>query len=463
MKKIKWGFPILILLAIFGVLFFYKLGTSYLENWDEAWYASITREMLRSKDFIHLRWNGFPFVDHPPFAMWLMAVSYMVFGIHEFSTRLPSAILGLFSIMIIYLLSYELFKRKSIAFISSFLLGSCIWYIVRVRSGNLDSSLVFFYLLTGYLSVKSAKNIKLLPLTFLSYGLLVLTKTLVGFPMVLLILFWNYQHLKKFSWILLSLLVFLLVVGLWYIPNILSDPNFIHRHFFEIGLREKGINSFLHIYLNQNLFYLHNGIGKWYYPFLLSLLISGVFIFSVLKRKELGFILIWFLLVSYPFFTSSQTQIWHLIPVYIPIALLVPYIMYRLASIPKIKYMNGILTLCIGLLLSGLNFKTYYKNIFPESDFVPDEVAIAKDAGNDKAPLYLNGEFTPRAVFYSGKNVTVFAYKPDSLEKMIDRIKQNNLHQLIITNIRNEQNIKDQEIKFERIQKKGDLVLLKVR
>jgi 4-amino-4-deoxy-L-arabinose transferase-like glycosyltransferase len=160
-------FPAILLFLIFCFLFLYKIGVAYLDNWDEAWYASISREILRSKNFIQLNWNGETFVDHPPVSMWLTAISYTFLGISEFSSRFPSAFLGVLSIVLLYLLSYELFKSRSIAFISGLILGSCIWYITRVRSGNLDSTLVFFYLLTGNLNIRSSRNNKILPLKIL--------------------------------------------------------------------------------------------------------------------------------------------------------------------------------------------------------------------------------------------------------------------------------------------------------
>lgn len=455
--------PLIILVVVFGFLFFYKLGVTYLDNWDEAWFGSIAREIVRSRDFIHLKWNGALFVDHPPLGYWLMAISYMMLGITEFSTRFPSAVLGIGSLILLYLLSYELFKIKSLAFVSSCILGSSIWYLLRVRSGNLDSSLIFFYVLTAYLSVKSSKNVRLLPATFLSYGMLMLTKTLVGLPMGILIVFWNLKHIRKIKWVVLSLGVFLLTVSIWYVPNIITNPDFIHRHFFVIGLRQRGPENLLHFYLGQSLFYLHNSIGRWYYPFLLSLFASIIFVFRKKQRKELLFVLFWLLLVSLPFVTSNETQIWHLIPLYIPIALLIPYCLYRLISITQVSTVNTILILCIGIAFSVSNIQRYYKNIFPGDRYIPDEAEIALEAGKYPGQIYLNSEFAPRVVFYSGRNVEVFARYPTSLEQMIDSVKHNNTKQLIITQENSERIIKDRGVHFERLSKRGNYVLLQVK
>lgn len=54
--------------------------------------AVIARNMLRSGDWITPHINGIPYFEKPPFKYWLMAVSFGVFGIHDWSARLPVAL-----------------------------------------------------------------------------------------------------------------------------------------------------------------------------------------------------------------------------------------------------------------------------------------------------------------------------------------------------------------------------------
>ena len=46
-------------------LFFYKLGQSSLVSFDEAWYASISRNILQTGDLFNLTFNGKAYYDHP--------------------------------------------------------------------------------------------------------------------------------------------------------------------------------------------------------------------------------------------------------------------------------------------------------------------------------------------------------------------------------------------------------------
>lgn len=61
-----------------------------LRHWDEAWYASVSREMLRESSWLTVRWNGSPWFHKPPLTLWGTAAAFHVFGISELSARLPS-------------------------------------------------------------------------------------------------------------------------------------------------------------------------------------------------------------------------------------------------------------------------------------------------------------------------------------------------------------------------------------
>ncbi len=125
-------------------MYFFHVDYTPLSSWDEAWYASIAREILTANDWITLHFNGIPFYDHPPMGFWIMAIFYKVFGVSEFSTRLPSVLAGIGSSILIYKLGHGLFNKKIIGYIAALILSTSVWYVLRVRSGNLDSLFLFF-------------------------------------------------------------------------------------------------------------------------------------------------------------------------------------------------------------------------------------------------------------------------------------------------------------------------------
>lgn len=109
---IKKKLPKAVLIALFIFLFFYRLDYNTLTNWNDGWYTSMARQIVKTENFMNLSWNGRPYYYHLPLGFWLMPTSFKLFGIAEFSTRFLSAILGLLSIL-------------SFAF---FILLVCPWY-----------------------------------------------------------------------------------------------------------------------------------------------------------------------------------------------------------------------------------------------------------------------------------------------------------------------------------------------
>lgn len=89
--KLRWY--ILCLLFILTLyICFYKLGTAYLDDWDEAWYGEMTKQAIKTGEFIVLQWNGEYILDKPPLYIWMSTLFVSLFGLTELSIRLTSAI-----------------------------------------------------------------------------------------------------------------------------------------------------------------------------------------------------------------------------------------------------------------------------------------------------------------------------------------------------------------------------------
>lgn len=59
---------------------------------DEGRYAGVAWEMLRSRSPMVPLLDGMPYFHKPPLYYWLAQISYALFGVHEFSARVPSLI-----------------------------------------------------------------------------------------------------------------------------------------------------------------------------------------------------------------------------------------------------------------------------------------------------------------------------------------------------------------------------------
>ena len=54
--------------------------------------AQIARNMLTSGDWVTAHLDGVPFLEKPPLIYWMIAVSYKIFGVHDWSARIPIAL-----------------------------------------------------------------------------------------------------------------------------------------------------------------------------------------------------------------------------------------------------------------------------------------------------------------------------------------------------------------------------------
>src|SRR5437764_2666983 len=58
----------------------------------DAVQAQIARNMLVSGDWVTARLNGVAYLEKAPLKYWMIAVSYRIFGVHDWAARLPLAL-----------------------------------------------------------------------------------------------------------------------------------------------------------------------------------------------------------------------------------------------------------------------------------------------------------------------------------------------------------------------------------
>lgn len=391
-------------------LFFYKLGQSSLISWDEAWYAEVARNILKTGNIINLAWNNLPFIDHPPTGFWLMAITLKIFGVNEFWVRFPSAVSGIISIFLLYLLGKKLFN-PIVGLSSAVALSSATWFIFRSRSGNLDIFLTMFFLLSLLLAIKTVLNKKYLIPLAISLVFLFLTKSMVPLAIIPALFLIFYQNrLYKWHDLVLPALIFLVICGGWFILQIIQYPNFI-QNYFGVGLRGFNLNSNYFANLKLTKDYLYNGIGKWFWLTIFSLILS-----IFLKQKRFFILIIFFLSFILPIIFSPKIQIWHLIPLF-PILLLIYFgftFSFLEKYLPKWKYQ----IYCLIIFFSAFIYFNQIQRIWFEfidiPAFVSDEEILSKEASKYPYRLIIDGEYRPSALFYSEKGHVTQAPKKEA-------------------------------------------------
>lgn len=142
--RINWLYPTLAL-AIF--LCFFKLGSTPIEQWDEAHTGINAIEMLQTGDYINLHYGGAPdrIRAKPPFVIWMVSTNFSLFGYNAFSLRLHSAIAGVFIFFFLFKI-VNLYRSSLFAFgvcLMLFSVQAVIGYHVT-RTGDFDAVLIAF-------------------------------------------------------------------------------------------------------------------------------------------------------------------------------------------------------------------------------------------------------------------------------------------------------------------------------
>ncbi|NDC41606.1 MAG: hypothetical protein EBZ77_08660 [Chitinophagia bacterium] len=74
MPKIPFWF-----FAVIALVYFAAVRVDTMDI-DASQYASMSREMLQSNNWLHVYDHGLDYLDKPPFLFWISATSMKVFG-----------------------------------------------------------------------------------------------------------------------------------------------------------------------------------------------------------------------------------------------------------------------------------------------------------------------------------------------------------------------------------------------
>jgi dolichol-phosphate mannosyltransferase len=100
-----------VLVGVACLFLFANLSYPLIDR-DETRYAEIPREMLVSCDWVLPTLNFKTYYDKPPMLYWLVASSFSVFGVHEWSARLVPAFAALGTLLLVIWFANRHFGRR---------------------------------------------------------------------------------------------------------------------------------------------------------------------------------------------------------------------------------------------------------------------------------------------------------------------------------------------------------------
>ena len=393
---------LIVILAAF--LRIYKLDQVPVSlNWDEAAFGYNAYTIANwGRD----EWgNSYPLIftsfrdDKHPVIVYITAIFVKIFGLSDYTARLPTAFFGVLNVWLIYLLAKQLFKQNSVALFAALFLAVSS-YNVHFSRGLWESNYaLFFYMLGLYLFLKALDSKpKLFPISIFSFGLSFFSvhasKIVVPPTVLLLMILYSkkvFSNKKYFMITLLTLLIFIIltisnprILGLSRIgqtrfsdEKIASTELYKKTHLYYAGALEIAFSQYKLHFTPEYLFINgdqnpRNSLKKHGEFYLIDgpLLIVGL-IYLLMYRSKITLIILCWLFLS-PFPSSLVTG-----------APSANRALFMMGSLPLIaalgagsilSWFSGKLKLValvvIIFLLSTqvFNFLHYYFNVYPKKD-----------------------------------------------------------------------------------------------
>lgn len=454
MKSKLQYWPLLIIIIILGFLIFFRMNRDLLRDWDECVYTQNAVEMKKTGDFLTSQWNGNLVFEKPPLNTVIMQIPFL-FGINEFTARLPSNLFLLLLIIAVYIFSKKYFSDL-VAILASLLILASEVIIVYGIKVNTDIGFTLFTFLGVISWFASHKKKSYSYLAGLFFGIAVLNKGLSIIPYLVAIflsIFINYKKEKIINYLRI-IIVFLITILPWHFYEYLSyGQKFLQVYFVEHVL--KRTQNSLDFHFEGRLFYLkliYNNLFPWIF-FILIFPLSQLVNFkkylklktltAILKENQTLFTIILLILVPLVSISLAKTRVaWYAMPIYPFVAVFIAYNIEFILEKLKLKNLSYILILfliidSLQLITNEVKINQSKRGIFrrtdvfikaknyqkPEIDYL---VWYPERRAKDILPQNMQTSTTfiyggnPCAVYYSGKKVNYY-YSIDEFKKRVNQ------------------------------------------
>jgi 4-amino-4-deoxy-L-arabinose transferase-like glycosyltransferase len=146
------------------VIFIINLGNAPLQDGTESIVAQVAKEIWKSpqnlEDWLFPTLWEKNLLNRPPLIQNLIALSYRLGGINEWTTRVPGAILAACSVPLLYSVGKETFIIRTPALYSALIYLTWLPVLRQGRLALLDGPLLFFEILTIFSVLRSRRDLR---------------------------------------------------------------------------------------------------------------------------------------------------------------------------------------------------------------------------------------------------------------------------------------------------------------
>ncbi len=139
----RFYFGAFAILTAIGFLAPIRVGD--LPGYDDARYTVVAKQIALSGDWLNTQFNGAPDFEHPPLLEWIQAAFFSVFGISDFVAKVPSALLGLGTVLLVAWLERRLTGDPMQGILAMFALASSAYFVKYTARAMTDVPVTFFF------------------------------------------------------------------------------------------------------------------------------------------------------------------------------------------------------------------------------------------------------------------------------------------------------------------------------
>ncbi|MGD0710464.1 MAG: glycosyltransferase family 39 protein [Bacteroidales bacterium] len=352
---------IILFIGTIGIYLFSALLDPFLNLWDERFHALVAKNLLSHPlrptlyddpvvNMAYNHWdNAIIWLHKQPLFLWQIALSFKLFGVSEFTLRLPSAILSSFLILFSYRTG-KLLISKRVGFYTAFLFSTS-FYMIELISGRQDvdhNDIAFLFYVSASIwawseYIVSGKKYWIILIGVFSGGAVIckwLTGLLVYSGWLIYSVLSNKTEIKRYKDIIFSFIIALIIILPWQIFTFIKYPadalyefNYNSMHFTRVMEGHAG-----------SVWFHFNNIGTMYGKLVLYLLLPGlILLYLKIKNKFIAVSFVSFPIIIYLFYTLAKTKMQSYpivvaMPVFMSLACIIDFVFSKieLIRIPKI-------------------------------------------------------------------------------------------------------------------------------
>jgi 4-amino-4-deoxy-L-arabinose transferase-like glycosyltransferase len=241
----------LLLAGFCAFLFLYGLGQFGLIGADEPRYAQVAREMLEHRDWITPILGGQPWLEKPPLYYWQAMAFYALFGVHDWSARLPSVLDATLLVVAMYFFLRRF--RPGFEIDGALIAASCSGVIGYARAASTDMPLAaaFTIGMLGWWAWRESGKRVYLAAFYACMALGTLAKGPVApfLAAVIIVLYAaaarELRLIARTVWVP-GILLFCAVALPWYVAVQMQNPAFFREFILEHNLGRFSTNLYHH-------------------------------------------------------------------------------------------------------------------------------------------------------------------------------------------------------------------------